>query len=109
GGPDGGGRPGRKRQRRTCRGYIRTNARAPAAGCRWADVAPGTLDVDRPAGDRQRRFLDRLVERRMAVEGAGQILGGTAELHGDHDLVDQVAGVAAENVRAEDPVGRLVG
>src|SRR5690606_28080311 len=62
-----------------------------------------------PAGDRQRRFLDRLVERRMAVEGAGQILGGTAELHGDHDLVDQVAGVAAEHVRAEDPVGRLVG
>src|SRR3546814_1357730 len=62
-------------------------------------------EVDRPPVHRQRGFLDALRQGRMAMADPGDVLGRAAERHRRADLVDQRAGVGAEDVRAEDAVG----
>ena len=59
--------------------------------------------------DRKRGFLDRFRTRRMGVAGAGQILGGTAELHQHAGLMDHFAGLAADDVTAEHAIGLGIG
>ena len=65
--------------------------------------------MNRALGDRQRRFLHRLGQRRMGVAGARDVLGRGAELHRDRGLRDHVAGVGADDVHAEHAVGLGVG
>jgi hypothetical protein len=45
----------------------------------------------------------------MGVAGAGEVLGRAAELHQHRGLGDHGAGVGADDVHPEDPVGRGVG
>src|SRR6185437_9464526 len=65
--------------------------------------------MNRALGDRHGGFLDRLGQRRMRVAGAGDVLGGSAEFHGDDGFGDHVAGVGADEVHAEHAVGLGVG
>ena len=44
----------------------------------------------------------------MRVAGARDVLGGRAVLHGQHALGDHLAGVAADDVHAQDLVRHLV-
>ena len=61
--------------------------------------------MDGALADRKRGFLDGFRTGRMGMAGARQILGGTAELHQYGGFVDHFAGLAADNVHAEHPVG----
>jgi hypothetical protein len=58
---------------------------------------------------RQRRFLDRLGERRVRVACPGEIFGRSAELHDHGRFRDQFANVRPDHVDAEDPVRRRIG
>ena len=60
-------------------------------------------------GDRQRCFLHGLGQRRVGVAGARDVLGRSAELHSHSGFRDHVAGVGADDVDAEHPVGLGVG
>src|SRR4051794_7671263 len=80
---------------------------AASPGPAWSPP-PGS-DVDGAAGDGEGGFLDGLVEGGVGVAGAGDVLGGTAELHGHGHLVDHGAGVGAEHMAAEHAVAARVG
>ena len=60
--------------------------------------------MDRPAFDRQRRFLHRLAQAGMRMACAGNVLRAGAEFHGGGDFGDQRAGVRADDVGAENAV-----
>ena len=59
----------------------------------------------RALADCKRCFLDGLGPGRVGMAGARQILGGTAKLHQNSRFVDHFAGLAANNVHAEHPIG----
>src|SRR5437868_6346952 len=67
------------------------------------------LHMDRALSHRQGRLLHRLGQRRVGVAGAGDVLGGSAELHGDGGFCDHIAGVGTKNVHSEHAVGLGVG
>src|SRR6266446_9715891 len=67
------------------------------------------LNVNRPAGDRQCRFLDRPVQGWMGMAGPRDVLGGSAEFHAHDDLGDQIAGIGPQDMSAQDPIGGGVG
>src|SRR5215207_1020421 len=64
-----------------------------------------SLHMDGALLDRERRFLDRLGERRMGVAGAGDVLGRRAELHRDRAFHYEVARLRPDDVDAEHPIG----
>ncbi len=66
-------------------------------------------DVDGAAIDGERGFLDRFVQGRVGVAGAGDVLGRGAELHRERRLGDHRAGVGADDVDAEHAVARGIG
>ena len=45
----------------------------------------------------------------MGVAGAGDVLGRGTELHGDRRLRDHVASIGADDVHAQDAIGRSIG
>lgn len=53
----------------------------------------------------ERRFLDGLAQRRVAVAGAGNVLCGGAILHRQDALRDQLPGIGAHDMGAQDLVG----
>ena len=63
---------------------------------RSADIDAAPSHMDRPLGDGERRFLDRLGQRRMGVAGARQVLRRAAELHDHGGFRDHLAGVRAD-------------
>ena len=65
--------------------------------------------MDRALAHRHRRFLDRFRHGRVGVDRAGQVFGAATVFHVSDDLTDQLAGILAEDLRAEDFVGLGVG
>ena len=68
-------------------------------------VKPGNDELrnshmDRALVDGERRLLNRLVEGRVRVAGARQILGRAAELHQHRSLGDHGAGIGAKDMHA---------
>ena len=66
------------------------------------------LDVQRSSMNGQGRFLHCLVQGRVGMEGPCEIFGRTAELHGNDNFVQEVAGLGTKNMGAQDAVGFLV-
>src|SRR6056297_2162091 len=67
------------------------------------------LAVDRAVAAGEGRFTHRFGIGGVGVAGEGQILGRGAEFHGNANLVDQVTGHRADDMRAKNTVGFLVG
>src|SRR5262249_37746807 len=65
--------------------------------------------MNRMPVDAQRRFFDRLGERRMGVAGARAILGGGGELDAQRHFGNQIAGLGADDMATHDPIGLGVG
>ena len=65
--------------------------------------------MDRALAHRHRRFLNRFRHRRVGVDRAGQIFGAATVFHVRDDLADELAGILAQNLRADDFVGLGVG
>ena len=61
-------------------------------------AADGGSHMERSLVDRQSRFLDRLVQGRMAVEGPRYVLCGSAKFHGHNQFVDQIAGIRPDDM-----------
>ncbi len=69
-------------------------------------ASPGlTSDVDRLAGHRHRRFLERFRMRRVGVAGIGDVLAGRAELHRLRGLGDHRARHRGDDPHAEHAIG----
>src|SRR5699024_12074931 len=81
-------------------------ARAPA---RWAARASGTAgEPGHVLGERLGRQLKSLRPRQVGVEGGGEVGAGEGEAQRQGSLADDVAGVGAQEVRAEQAAaGRL--
>src|SRR5208282_6037077 len=67
------------------------------------------LNMNGMAFDRQRRLFHRLVQGGMGVDGAGDVLGAGAEFHRHRGFGDDGAGVAADDVNAQDAVALGLG
>ena len=65
--------------------------------------------MDGAAIDGERGFLDRLVQRRMSVAGARDILRRRAKRHRRCAFMDDRTGFVADDVNPEDTVGVGVG
>src|SRR5487761_400078 len=66
-------------------------------------------DMDGMAIDRERRFLDRFLERGVSMNGTRDVLGGRGEFHGQRSLGDHRAGVRADDMDAEDAIAAGIG
>src|ERR1700677_282302 len=64
-------------------------------------MSDGGSGIDRALGDRQRRFLDGLAQRRVGMAGTRDILRRRAEFHGNRRLRDHGFGGGSEDVHAE--------
>src|SRR5918993_2890299 len=58
--------------------------------------------VDEPAVGRAGGLEDRLGERRMRMDRAGDLRVAALQIPGDDELLDQVGGLRRDDVRAED-------
>ncbi len=67
------------------------------------------LEVDGLVVGTHAGLLDSLRERGVGVARAGNVLRGGAVLHSKYELADELAGVGADDVSAEDLVGLGVG
>lgn len=67
-----------------------------------------TLEVECLLTHRQRRLFRRLGQRWVRVADAGDVFATSAELHGDHGLGDQLAGLRADDVNAQNLIGHRV-
>jgi hypothetical protein len=63
------------------------------------------LHVDGALLHRHGRLLDRLGQRRVGMAGAGEVFRGAAEFHQHGAFMDKLAGLWADDVGAEHPVG----
>ncbi len=61
--------------------------------------------MNRPPVYGHGRLVHPLRQRRVGVHGAGEILGASVKLHGGDRFGDQLGGVGAEDVYAEDAIG----
>src|SRR5690606_13011968 len=61
------------------------------------------------ARERLRRKLHPLAPGQVRMERGDEVLGGEAELDGEHGLPDHVAGVRRYDVYAQEPVRRRIG
>src|SRR5579859_749706 len=66
--------------------------------CSFIDSVDGTLV------DGKRGFVHRLRQGRMGMDGALQVFGAGAELHGHHRLGDHLRGHGPHDVHAQDLV-----
>jgi hypothetical protein len=65
--------------------------------------------MNRPLVDRQGGFAEGFGKGRVGVADVGQVLGAGPELHRGGGFGDQIAGVRAEDVDAQDAIGAGVG
>src|SRR5260370_1386290 len=65
--------------------------------------------MDRASADGEGGFLDRLVERRMGMRRARDVLGRGAILHGERRLGDHRAGIWPNDMDTEHAVGLGIG
>ena len=72
-------------------------------------ISPSKSEVQRALVHRQSRFLGGFTQRRVGVADAGDVFGAGLELHGHHGFGDQLAGLWADDVHAQDFVGRGIG
>src|SRR4051812_38519164 len=77
----------------------------------WSQLRPHTRlqGVNRALAHGQRGFLDGFAHCRVGVNRARKVLGAAAVFHVRDDFADEFAGVAAENLGAENFVGLRVG
>src|SRR6185295_15739509 len=68
-----------------------------------------TSEVDHVAGDALDRFLDRLGERRVGEDVAGDLVGGEVPPLGERQHRQQLGDVGTDHVGAEDLVVLRVG
>src|SRR5580700_4709570 len=68
-------------------------------------LPPGRSHMDRALANRKRGLLDRFRTGRVGMAGPRQILGGTAKFHQYCRFMDHFAGLAADNMHAEYPIG----
>src|SRR5699024_682140 len=59
------------------------------------------LEVDHVAADTVRSFLDSLRQGRVDVDAAADLLGGEVPVLSQHQLVEQLGGIGANDVAAQ--------